>query len=868
MEKKRIMGHYENRCIRWCYAFFYASLLLAGPGAAQTFFEEMGKEVFSTERRIRDFASPWNALQEVTLGDYNNDGWPDLFITYGGGGAWGALLHNEGGKRFVDQPAALPVDQLPQNQWAGLQWGDYDNDGDLDLFLSGGFFNVVRFHDALLRNDRGVFHNVTREAGLTDSLFSVHAIWFDYDRDGHLDLFVAHADYTQPAISHDTIYRNNGDGSFTEVSEELGLSEVYAPGFGGGTNSGAVSADFNDDGLPDLYLGQWEKVPNRLFTQNDQGIFDDATTGDLADPGLARGTAVGDIDNDGDLDIFQANQAGDDVKGLETPARSLLLLNLGDGQFLDITEAVGLSSLFAREVAFPKFGDIDNDGDLDLVTALPPSLFLNDGSGSFVEQTSRYGVEQSSDRLYLADYDLDGFLDIFISGTIGTFLGEPDSRDRLYHNTGNDNHWLRVELVGTESNRNGIGARLFARAGDLHQTREMQTGWGRGNDERVVHFGLGPRTRVDSLKVNWPSGRVDVLTDLAVDQKIRLFEGNRIYSVARPSTWEHNLPDIVIAGQPLDVSVVVHPILFEPGAQITRITADLSALGGSAEETLTELGEGSYGLETRFEASRKIEVANVPVFVQQMFLNNYNDQNLLYPFWHRSILRPADWDATLPDSLVLGETIDVAATVSLKLPPLDTIAWFESFGALRGAPPPTLGVVVADLSALGGEVNETLVEGENETYHLQKNLVVGSQGIVRAVSVLIEQETSVGTHWIKLVKNITLFDALPTAVLEEHNEIVPQTFALAQNYPNPFNSATTIRFALPSSSRDVELSIHNLAVQKVETLVQGPREAGTYAIDWDGRDNSGRELASGVYLYRLQTGDGSQMETRKLLLIR
>jgi hypothetical protein len=192
------------------------------------------------------------------------------------------------------------------------------------------------------------------------------------------------------------------------------------------------------------------------------------------------------------------------------------LLNLGDGQFLDATEGVGLAGLGNLDLYEARLADIDNDGDLDLMTGDPTFLFLNNGDGRFTETSENTGLDQDGFwALSFGDYDGDGFLDLF-TGTA------------LYRNQGNDNHWLRVELVGTESNRNGIGAQLTATAGDLRQIREIYGGMGFSQDEGVAHFGLGQRTQVERLEIRWPSGQVDELEDIPADQKIRVFEGQAV----------------------------------------------------------------------------------------------------------------------------------------------------------------------------------------------------------------------------------------------------------------------------------------------------------------------------------------------------
>ena len=557
--------------------------LLSEPGGAQPLFESVTDQAFSRSYR------PAIAM---TFGDYNNDGWPDLFIAEGRTHSDAstsirgiALLHNQGNGRFADRSDLLPADLALPAKGGGAVFGDYDNDGDVDLYVPTGSW-WGRGLDRLLRNDRGTFHDVTLQAGLTDSLPTDNVIWLDYDRDGYLDLYTGHwlwngrdeggGDQSplDPATLRNALYRNRGDGTFEETTQAAGLDTSLYAGtelahLYGGSAQGMVAGDFDDDGWPDLYLGVF-LAPNRLFLNDGRGGFRDATTGDIGDVGQAFGMAVGDINNDGALDIFQAAGGGGGQ------FRSLLLLNLGGGQFADFTEGVGLSALGSENVLGARFADIDNDGDLDLMTAQPHFLFLNDGDGFFQDATAQTGLTGIELDLTFVDYDLDGFLDVAFRRSSGS-----SDWGGLFRNRGNDNHYLRVELVGVESNRTGIGARLLATAGERTQRRDVFGGNGFALGETTAHFGLGPHAQVDRLEIRWPSGRVDILTDIPADQKIRVFEGRETYQTVRPTTWEwEKVPQVLTAESTVEVELAVRPALFEPEADVVQVTADLSALGG------------------------------------------------------------------------------------------------------------------------------------------------------------------------------------------------------------------------------------------------------------------------------------------------
>ncbi len=601
---------------RLCCTATLIGLLQATLVAAQPLFTDITDAVGLD---AYDGAPPSN----VVFVDYNNDGFQDVFFAEFQTRQIG-LFQNTGDGRLIDMTSAIPS-ELHSVPWFGIL-ADYDNDGDEDLYLAVG-----PSRNLLLRNDRGLFNQVTWDAEAAP-LFSGEGIWLDYDRDGHLDLYVDNI-FGNP-LRGNRLFRNNGAGLFVDRTAASGLDSLFHPQ-GGGSLGGMAGGDFNNDGWPDLYigvtafptLGDATNLPNRLFLSDGQGGFVDATTSEIADEGLAFDLAVGDIDNDGDLDIFQTATADD----IEAGSRNLMFLNLGDGQFLDVTEGVGLGvSILGSSAIGAVFADVDNDADLDLVIGISQTrsgpenfLLLNDGSGIFTDATNQSGIDEIGGDLAFGDFDEDGFVDLFYPSL--TRLG----RASFYRNNGNNNHWLRVELIGIESNRNGIGARLFAHAGDLRQMREILGGLGRQQDEKVAHFGLARHTRVDRLEIRWPSGQVDVLENIPADRKIRVFEGRGGYQVVEPTRWEHSLPAVVLEGETVTFAASVRPALFEPDAEVLSATLDLSALGGSAEQPLTRSADGSYTVEASFTVgpsilrrregdwTRQQDVATISVLIEQ-----------------------------------------------------------------------------------------------------------------------------------------------------------------------------------------------------------------------------------------------------------
>jgi enediyne biosynthesis protein E4 len=855
------------------------SLLLTGPVGAQSLFTKEIKWIGDGGRGIG-------------FGDYDNDGWPEMILTGGDDrGERVVLWHNEEGTGFTDRSNAIQAEIADIKKGGGSIWGDYDKDGDLDLFLPvGGFRADLAGRNALLRNDRGVFRDVTLEAGLTDVYPTDNAIWLDYDKDGYIDLYTGNlscGDGADPDVRN-LLYRNNGDGSFTDVTAQAGLEvpmqTIETSTCGGGSNGGMVSADFDGDGWPDLYVGAVQEN-NRLFLNDGQGGFRDVTDDEIAQgKGDAFGTAVGDIDNDGDLDIFQAT--GGSPIAYYGGERPVLLLNIGEGQFLDVTDAVGLTEL-GTDLLGAGLEDIDNDGDLDLISWQRNEnvqlLYLNDGFGNFFDASAQFGLSGWGYPDWF-DYDLDGFLDVFLGS--------------VFRNRGNDNHWLRVELAGSVSNRDGIGARVIATAGDLRQMREILGGQGYVQYERVAHFGLGDRTQVNELEIRWPSGLVEILTDIPVDRKIRIVEGSGTLHTVEPTLWEIAPPDTMVLNANVDLELAVRPALFEPDAVITRVTADLTPIGGPEDVLLEERGDGVYALRIPLSTSGVNGIYSLSVTIHQ--------QTVLGPYWtERSEIMAvfpdrdlrildedlaSNWkiegvggetiiDLGQSDVVYQGESAGAFQVVSESIQkgwviecspnaPVDPVGYtairfaFHPGGA-RGKFFDDLGVVVnrgvrTDL-IMGG-----LVDSERQEWQLVE-VPLNEKDPITSIRFTGNLEGSIYLDDIRLVAAPPPPSA--TAVVGTHASSFPQVCALDQNYPNPFNSDTVIRFALPEGD-DVELAVFNLAGQQVATLVRGRREAGIYSVRWDGRDDRGRELASGVYLYRLRTSGGQQEKTRKLLLLK
>jgi hypothetical protein len=489
--------------------------------------------------------------------DYDQDGLMDLYFVQSAAAEWykpphplrSALYHNNGDGTFTDvtEKAGVGAEGL---YGQGVAVGDYDNDGYPDMLVTG-YGHTILYHN----NGDGTFTDVTAKAGVGDEgNWSASAGWFDYDKDGYLDLLICNYLQWTPqtnlwcgehkpgyrAYCHPDNYRgerlklyhNNHDGTFTDVSDASGVGKPEAKGLG------VVLADFNNDSWPDIMVAN-DTWPNFLFLNNHDGTFRDVsfTSGVAASEDgkyeAGMGTDAADIDGDGWLDIY--------VTHLDFELNRLYHNN-HDETFDDITFSSGLGnkSIFLSGVS-ARMIDYDNDGWVDIFQANgsmldnihlyhsevaweePKLMSRNLGEGKFEKVSNQLGpdfIKPTAGRgSAVSDFDNDGDLDIAISNS-------NDYPQLLRNDGGNANHWLEIMLVGTKSNRDGRGAALKLVSEGFVEYRQAQGGMSymSAQDPRI-HFGIGQRKTIESLEIAWPSGIVDKLTNVPIDQIITVKEG-------------------------------------------------------------------------------------------------------------------------------------------------------------------------------------------------------------------------------------------------------------------------------------------------------------------------------------------------------
>ena len=469
------------------------------PRPSAALYRSRGNGTFEEVAVKAGIADPGWAMG-VSVADYDNDGFDDLYVTCFGPNR---LYRNRGNGTFDDVTAKAGVGDARFS--TGSAWGDYDRDGDLDLFVTNYVdfklsdlpqFGTGKFcqyrgvpvqcgprglpgaGDVLYRNNGdGTFTDVSKAAGVEDAggLYGLGVMWTDLDDDGWVDLFVAND------ATPNYAYRNNRDGTFTEKGLELGLA-VNENGVEQGS-MGISVADYDRDGQLDVVVTNFSDDYNTIYHKDAGGVFTDVSkaskTADVSMPYVGWGTRFFDYDNDGWLDLLVVNghvypQIEGAYPGGMYRQRKLLYRNNRDGTFAEVTATLGAALLERRASRGAAFGDYDEDGDVDVVVNDldgPPMLLRNDG---------------------------------------GAKLG----------------HWINLRLIGTKSNRNAVGARVWLTSGRATLVQEVYSGDSYiSHSDRRLHFGLGEATRIETVTIRWPNGITEKLSNLPIDRVVTIKEG-------------------------------------------------------------------------------------------------------------------------------------------------------------------------------------------------------------------------------------------------------------------------------------------------------------------------------------------------------
>ncbi|HAV42581.1 TPA: hypothetical protein DCX15_00990 [bacterium] len=437
--------------------------------------------------------------------DYNNDGFLDIFH-FGFWGGFSVLHRNNGDGIFTNVTSSAGLSDIPSNcPWF---WGDYDNNGYPDLLnttRAGPKGNLLY----LFRNNRNeTFTKYDIPIGVSKEIYTISGAWADYDRDGLIDLYIAAYSMNEfPPGDPDQLYRNNGDGTFTNVTSSAGIIDPKMCG------RNVIWGDYDNDGDQDIFVSNYRLQPNFLWRNNGDGTFTDiASSAGVAGNHHVLGAAWGDYDNDSDLDLYVAT----------VHASNILYRNNGDGTFTDVTSMAEVPG--AYDASGVGWIDFDNDGYLDLFTTSCYSatefyLYRNNGNGTFTDVTAGSGIKYGGYNFGWADYDNDGNLDLHVSA------GPEPRVNTLYKNNSNKNHWVKIKLIGKDCNRDAIGARVAVVIGSMRQIREVNAGSGfESQPPFILHFGVGSHTKIDALEVKWPCGKIESKKDIPVDQIITIAE--------------------------------------------------------------------------------------------------------------------------------------------------------------------------------------------------------------------------------------------------------------------------------------------------------------------------------------------------------
>jgi hypothetical protein len=448
--------------------------------------------------------------------DYNNDGFDDVLIV-GSTDSQSTLFNNNGDGSFTVNTSNAIYETAAAPSIAAT-WGDYNNDGNIDLYIcntaNSGNEKAVNF---LFRNDgNGVFTRILDGDIVTDQDWSLGAAWADYNNDGFLDLYVAN--YQQA----NRLYRNNGNGTFTKITS----GEIVTDNF---NTYSASWVDYDNDGFQDLYVVNYfgNSLPgqnNCLYRNNGDGTFTKNTTSLIAnDKSTSQGSSWGDFNNDGLMDLYLTVNEFGDVK------HNILYKNLGGGNF----EVVNAAPSIDGGVAFGSaWLDMNNDGYLDLTVSNNGStqkrlnyLYRNNGDGTFTNETTD-DVTKTPIRDFsstVSDYNNDGYPDIFTPSQSATLI------NGLYKNNGGTNNWISLRLEGVISNRSAIGARISCYANGMVQTREISSTSGQYTGSTLVQtFGIGTATAIDRIEIQWPSGARQVIANPGINQIYKILEAGTL----------------------------------------------------------------------------------------------------------------------------------------------------------------------------------------------------------------------------------------------------------------------------------------------------------------------------------------------------
>ncbi|MCB0546451.1 MAG: CRTAC1 family protein [Phaeodactylibacter sp.] len=527
--------------------FIILCALCSEEGFSQAFFQDI-----SAQAGINNAGKNYG----VAIGDYNNDGKEDIYISRHT--LPNLLYRNNGDNTFTD--VALQAGVAHGGTTTCSVWGDIDNDGDLDLYLGNRDEANILYRN----NGNGTFTDISMSAGV-NTLFRTRAVLFgDIDQDGYIDLYVANM------TAANYMFRNNGDNTFTDITASSNTQDF-------GIAMGSLFFDYDNDGDLDLYLTHDANQPYILYQNDGTGRFTDVSAQSNTNyAGQGMGVDVGDMNNDGFLDIYITNLY-----------ENTLLLNNGDGTFSNITAAAGVGDLGMGWGTL--WMDCENDGLQDIYVSndsyfspYPNLLYQNKGDNTFqvISHSSPLSSMYGGYGVATADFNADGRADLFLANSGN------DGNQLFINLTNNANNWVKVKLSGTQSNRAAIGARVEVEAGGKKMIDEVIAGASYASQNSLIlHFGLGNAEIIDRIVVRWPSGLVEEFEQMEPNTSYLITEGESVVANASAAI----VPDLELNAfpSPFTDKLQVCFKLEQPG--FVKLT--IRDVNG---KTVAQLAEGSF----------------------------------------------------------------------------------------------------------------------------------------------------------------------------------------------------------------------------------------------------------------------------------
>lgn len=731
--------------------------------------------------------------RSVNWVDYDNDGDLDLFITNGpSGGQNNFFYENMSDGTFIKiNNLTITQDNAPSD---GSTWADFNNDGFSDLFVA----NWYGENNLLYINNGDKTFTFLPDTSTRSGGFSESGSWADLNGDAFVDLFVANSG----GDLKNFVYMNGTTEKFSRISG-IGITED------GGTSRHMDFADFDNDGLLDLFVPNEDNEKNFLYKANNEAGFTKIMDGEIAtNTASSFGSSWGDYDNDGDFDLFVANWGNQN---------NYLYRNEGNGSFSKITEGIVVND-HGYSVG-SAWADVDNDGDLDLFVANAFSssetnnfLYLNNGDGSFNKDTSIVSTEKGwGYGASFGDYNRDGYLDLAVAKCFNA-----SENNALFLNNGGLNNWITLKLSGSVSNRSAIGARVRIKAvingSETWQMRHVSGQNGYCGQNLELHFGLGDANKIDSVLVYWPSGQLQVLDQVIANQVLNIKE-----TVPQGYLRPHFKADKRMGF----------------GNTVVKFT-DLSVFDDKMPVISYAWDFDDDDETDSIEKDPVWEYDSLGVYTVKLTVNNgLGSENKIFTDYIHIKRKPGTPVVLNTFPSRYDTTIAKREEIKFRVNAVDTSMYSLSYSwTLNG-----------------------LEKSKDTTYAYRAS----SFNVPRTDTVSLEISNGYNIQSINWLINVIN----DVSSIEAGNTGFPLSYQLNENYPNPFNPTTIIKYTIPgnqASLTHVSLSVYDLIGRQVTKLVDKKHSPGEYAVTFDGAN-----LSSGIYYYKIQSGSFSQVK-RMLLL--